>query len=59
MELPVAKAVPLPHPAVYQYTVPCAPLAVSVVPEPLQTGLEEAVTDVGLEGEVIKETWLP
>ena len=39
-----------PQLPVYQYTVPTAPFAVSNVPNPLQIGFAEAVTEEGLNG---------
>jgi hypothetical protein len=39
-----------PHPPVYQYTVPWAPLAVNVVVPPAQTVFNDALTEVGAAG---------
>ena len=49
IEFPVPIKV-VPHPPVYQYTVPIAPLAVKVVDVPLQIVFCVAVIDVGADG---------
>jgi hypothetical protein len=52
IELPVPIC-ELPHPPVYQYTVPWFPFAVSVVEIPLQI-VEVPDIDVGASGYVVK-----